>query len=53
MTIIPVEVLDPNDLDLLGDNVAEAIRIDLDNTGAMNRSLACLDIGPAEFDGED
>jgi len=40
MTIVQVKDLDRNDLDLLGDNVQGAIRIDHDRA-AMNRSLAC------------
>jgi len=40
MTIVPVKRLDQNDLDLLGDNVQRAIKIDHDQA-AMDRSLAC------------
>jgi hypothetical protein len=47
MTIVPVEKLDLNDLDLLGDNVTEAIRIDHD-AAAVHRSLACHEVEPVK-----
>ena len=40
MTIVQVKDLDRNDLDLLGDNVQRAIKIDHDRA-AIDRSLAC------------
>ena len=39
MTIIPVHQLDSNDLQILGHNTAEAIRLDHENLEAGNRNL--------------
>ena len=44
MTIVQVKDLDTNDLEELGENVTEAIRIDYE--AAMERSLACHEQEP-------
>ncbi len=46
MTTVQVKDLDTNDLEELGENVTEAIRID--HEAAMERSLACHEEEPAD-----
>ena len=43
MTIIPVETLERDDLQHLGDNLAEAIRQDHEELEAGNKDLDCLE----------
>jgi len=48
MTIVPVHQLDMNDLQILGNNTAEAIRLDHEELQASNRDLDLWEQYPAE-----
>ena len=48
MTIIPVEVLDPSELVLLGTDLKECVRLDREEAAAARRSLAALVEEPAD-----
>lgn len=43
MTIVPVQILEADDLPHLGDNLAEAIRQDHEDLETGNRDLECLE----------
>jgi len=52
MTIVPAHQLDMHDLQLLGNNTAEAIRLDHENLEAGNRDLYFQDEASAEAETE-
>jgi len=55
MTIVPVQILEPDDLPHLGDNLTEAIRQDHEDMEIGNKELDCLEeqtVDP-EAEGED
>ena len=48
MTIVPAHQLDSNDLQILGNNTAEAIRLDHEELQAGNRALYLQNENPTE-----
>ena len=48
MTIVPAHQLDSNDLQILGNNTAEAIRLDHEELMASNRDLDLWEPEPTE-----
>ncbi len=52
MTIVPVHQLDMHDLQILGHNTAEAIRLDHEELQAGNRDLHLWEKEPTEAEPE-
>tara|TARA_R110002111_G_scaffold247352_2_gene310496 strand:- start:247 stop:414 length:168 start_codon:yes stop_codon:yes gene_type:complete len=50
MTIVPAHQLDMNDLQILGNNTAEAIRLDHEELQAVNQDIAPLEPEPTLVD---
>tara|TARA_R110002111_G_scaffold198479_3_gene264138 strand:- start:306 stop:473 length:168 start_codon:yes stop_codon:yes gene_type:complete len=50
MTIVPAHQLDMNDLQILGNNTAEAIRLDHEELQAGNQGMASLEPEPTLVD---
>ena len=48
MTIVPIHILEPDDLPYLGDNLSEAIRLDHEDLEAGNKDLYYQEEPPAE-----
>ena len=53
MTIVPIQILVPDDRPYLGDNLTEAIRLDHEELMASNRDLDLWEPEPTEPESED